>query len=443
MSRLFGTDGVRGIANQELTPELALELGQAAARALTQGQRPRFIVGRDTRVSGEMLECALAAGLTSAGADVVRVGIVPTPGVAYLVRELHADAGAMISASHNPVPDNGIKFFDQAGYKLDDETEDRIEAMMKGGERHRPTGLSVGRIEDASGAWRQYADFLKATAGQAFSGLRVVIDAACGAAWQVAPHVYRELGADVVILNDEPDGASINVKCGSTHPEVVCEAVRQHGAHAGLAYDGDADRLIAADENGNPVNGDRIMAICGLHLLKKGELPHSQIAATVYSNLGLIDAFRQNGGDVVVTQNGDRYVLEALRREGLVLGGEQSGHIIFLGYNTTGDGILSSLQLLKAMVETGRPLSELAAQMREYPQVNRSVRVAHKHALKDSQDVVAAVRAAESRLGNTGRIFVRASGTEPVVRVMAEGPDQTVIEEIVAQVADIVHKELN
>lgn len=443
MGRLFGTDGVRGVANRDLGPELAVALGRAAARVLAGGGRPRVLVGRDTRVSGEMLESALAAGLASAGADVIRAGIVPTPAVAFLVRHMGVDAGAMISASHNPVPDNGIKFFDGSGYKLTDDVEDRIESLLNDPGWAAPVGTAVGRVQDAPEAWRDYAAFLEDTVTKPLAGIRVVVDAACGAAWQVAPEVLRRLGAEAIVLNNAPDGARINVECGSTHPGSMAEVVCEHKAHIGVAYDGDADRLIAADETGRVVDGDHIMAICGLHLLRNGQLPHKRIAATVYSNLGLIDAFRRNGGDVVVTANGDRYVLEAMRAGGLALGGEQSGHVIFLNHNTTGDGVLTSLQLLSVMAQTGRPLSELAAQMQVYPQVNRSVRVSRKNDLERSPSIQEAIAAAAERLGDTGRIFVRASGTEPVVRVMAEGPELKVIEELVGKVVEVVERELN
>lgn len=452
MARLFGTDGVRGIANSDLTAELALDLGRAAAGIFAEGlsdsnsattRKPRFIIGKDTRISGDMLESVLAAGLMSAGVDVIRVGILPTPAVAFLIRHLKADGGAMISASHNPVPDNGIKFFDASGFKLTDAVEDEIQARIEKRDFHVPIGTGVGNSTDFSDAWREYANYLSSIAPTGLEGIKIVVDTAFGASWQVAPEVLAKLGAEVCAINNQADGASINVNCGSTNPQQLRNEILARGASVGVAYDGDADRVIFVDENGDIVNGDQILAICGLDMLKKGTLPGKAVAATVYSNLGLIEAFRRRGGEVVVTPNGDRYVLEAMRQKGLALGGEQSGHIIFLQHNTTGDGVLASLKVLEIMAETGIPLSLLAKQMESYPQVNRGVRVAHKEDLETSQAISQVVKHAEERLGGNGRIFVRASGTEPLVRVMVEAPEADLIETLAQEVCIVIEKELN
>lgn len=444
MGRLFGTDGVRGVANRGLTPELAFRLGRAGAAVIAGGGRPRVLIGRDTRLSGEMLEAALAAGIASVGGDAVRLGIVPTPGVAYLTRALGADAAAMISASHNPVPDNGIKFFAGDGFKLPDEVEEEIERLVEADEDRlpRPIGVEIGRIHEEPGAWRRYADFLRASCEESLAGLRIVVDCGFGAAFRIAPTVLRELGAEVVAINDEPDGARINVGCGSTSPEVLRREVVARRADLGLAHDGDADRVIAVDEEGKLVDGDRLMCICALERLAEGTLPKKAIVATVYSNLGLREAIRAAGGEVLIAPNGDRYVLEAMRRHGVAIGGEQSGHIIFLEKTTTGDGILTALQVLGVLVRSGRRLSELAAQMRAFPQILVNVPVSAKERLAENEAVREAVAAAEEALAGRGRIFVRASGTESLVRVMAEGPDEEELRRIVAAVAAVVEREL-
>lgn len=442
MPRLFGTDGVRGVANADLTPELAFNLGRAAASVLTRDKsHATMLVGRDTRVSGEMLEAALIAGITSAGVHAVRLGVIPTPGVAYLVRKLQADAGVMISASHNPVPDNGIKFFSGDGFKLPDEVEDAIEGLLGNDSLPRPTGVAVGRVFERTDAAELFADYLKTTVDCRLDGLTVVVDCGFGAAYHVAPAVYQSLGAKVVALNAENDGSRINVNCGSTHPEQLREAVVASGAQIGIAHDGDADRIIAVDEQGNLVDGDQIMAVCGLDRLKKGALPERSIAATVYSNLGLIETYRQAGGEVVVTANGDRYVLEAMREKGLVIGGEQSGHIIFLEYNTTGDGVLTALQLMAVMAREKKPLSALTGVMRRFPQVLKNVRVETKEGWDTNSWISQAIQNAEKELGKKGRVFVRPSGTEPLIRVMAEGPDAEQLERLVDGIAKVIKEE--
>lgn len=443
MPRLFGTDGVRGVANKDLTPELAFDLGRAAAAVLTKGKKgTRMVVGRDTRVSGEMLEAALIAGITSAGVSVEKLGVVPTPGVAYLVRKLNADAGVMISASHNPVPDNGIKFFCGDGFKLPDAVEDEIESLLRDSSLPRPVGIEVGRVKDRSEAVEDYARYLEGTIKHRLDGLTVVVDCGFGASYRMAPEVYTALGARVIAMNAEDDGERINVNCGSTHPEKLQQAVLEHKAQIGIAHDGDADRIITVDEKGQIIDGDQIMTVCGLDRLSRKQLPGNAIAATVYSNLGLIEAFRHQGGEVVVTANGDRYVLEAMREKGLVLGGEQSGHIIFLEYNTTGDGILTALQLMEVMVRQNKPLSELAQAMRRFPQVLKNVRVKTKEGWEANKRILQSIQAAEKVLEDRGRIFVRPSGTEPLIRVMAEGPDAAELEQLVDEVAGSIQGEL-
>jgi phosphoglucosamine mutase len=447
MARLFGTDGVRGVANQGLTAELAFGLGQAAGYYFKgnagMNERPKIIIGKDTRASGDMLEAALAAGITSVGVDVVKLGIIPTPGVAFLCRQLGPQAGVMISASHNPVEDNGIKFFDHQGFKLTDEVEDKIEDIY----RHKlkdlelPIGVGVGRITDSYESIHLYEEFLASSIDVDLKGLRVVVDCGFGASYDLAPKVLKRLGAEVIALHAINDGSRINVKCGSTHPGILQKEVAASGAHVGIAHDGDADRVIAVDENGHIVDGDQIITVCGLDLLKRGALRNGKVAVTVYSNLGLVQAFRKHQADVVVTANGDRYVLEALREEQLVLGGEQSGHIIFLEKNTTGDGILTALQLLAVVVQSKKKLSELAAQMERFPQVLENVRVAKKDGWESNLKIKAAVSKAEQALEGEGRVFVRASGTEPLIRVMAEGPDEEQLKQLVGMIAGVIQEE--
>ncbi|HHV61760.1 MAG TPA: phosphoglucosamine mutase [Firmicutes bacterium] len=449
MGRLFGTDGVRDVANAGLSPELAFKLGRAgAALLLRKGfERPRMVLGRDTRISGDMLEAALVAGMTSCGAEVLKVGVIPTPGVAFLTRELKAQAGVVISASHNPVEYNGIKFFSSDGFKLLDEDEELIERLVLDGQSYddipRPTGGQIGTVRTIADAGDLYARYIMRTVEIDLTGYKIVIDCAHGAAYRVAPRVLSELGATVIPINVEPNGVNINVDCGSTHPERAAEAVREHGADVGLAHDGDADRLIAIDENGRVVNGDHIMAICGLERLRNGSLPKRTIVATVYSNLGLVRAFEREGGQVVMARAGDRYVLEEMLRRGVVLGGEQSGHVIFLDYNTTGDGLITALQLLSVMKRTGKRLSELAAVMEIYPQVLVNVRVRNKSGLESNSRIVEAIRAAEERLSREGRIFVRCSGTEPLVRILGEGPEASIVESVVNDVARVIEEELS
>lgn len=436
MARLFGTDGVRGVANRELTPELALSLGQALGRRLHAGEtRPTCVLGRDSRLSGDLLEAALSAGLLSAGVDVVSVGIVPTPAVSYLTRAFGASAGAVISASHNPVADNGVKFFGSTGEKLADEEEEAVEALLDQ-PFERPVGTAVGRRRDRSDeAKASYVRYLRGFARGRLSGT-VVVDAAFGAAATVAKEVWADLADEVVVINGSPDGVRINVDCGSTHPKTLAGAVAAVGARLGVAFDGDADRVIAVDETGAVVDGDRLLFLFARHLKAKGRLVPPKVAVTVLSNMGLVEALAAIGVDVVATKVGDRYVLEAMRREGLVLGGEKSGHIVIGGAAATGDGLLASLLLHEVLVESGQPLSALAHPVREYPQRTADVPVADKAAFLARPEVAAAVRRAEAELDGRGRVVVRPSGTEPLVRFMVEARDEElcrrVLESLVA-----------
>lgn len=449
MGKYFGTDGVRGVANTELTPELAYKLGRCGGYIVTRdskNERPKVVVGRDTRISGPMLERAIIAGLQSIGAEVVRLGVISTPGVAYLTRALEADAGIMISASHNPVQDNGIKFFGGDGFKLLDEMEAEIEALLDAekDELPRPIGGDIGTVLNYKEGAQKYLQYLKGTVQNRFDNLKIVVDCANGAASALAAQLFADMEADVITLACNPDGLNINDKCGSTHPEALQQAVVEHSAVLGLAFDGDADRLIAVDERGELVDGDFIMAICGVAWKRRGKLKNDTVVSTVMSNIGFYKALEAAGIETRQTAVGDRYVMEEMLKGGFNLGGEQSGHIIFLDYNTTGDGLLTALQLLDVVAEAnGKPLSELAAEtMTQYPQILVNVRVADKTKLTGNIAVKSAVEEVEEKLGSNGRVLVRPSGTEPIVRVMAEGPDKAELEEYVEQIADVVKKEL-
>ncbi|HEU4361311.1 MAG TPA: phosphoglucosamine mutase [Mycobacterium sp.] len=439
MGRLFGTDGVRGIANRELTAELALALAGAAARRLASGTDRRVaVVGRDPRASGEMLEAAVIAGLTSQGVDALRAGVLPTPAVAYLTGAYEADFGVMISASHNPMPDNGIKFFGPGGHKLDDATEDEIEDLVAEGPGLRPVGAELGRVVDAKDAFDCYLRHL-GTAGTArLDALTVVVDCAHGAASVAAPRAYRAAGAKVVAINADPDGLNINDGCGSTHLDPLRAAVLDHGADLGLAHDGDADRCLAVDAAGNMVDGDAIMVVLALAMREAGELVGDTLVATVMSNLGLHLAMRAVGISVRTTDVGDRYVLEQLRVGGYTLGGEQSGHIVLPGLASTGDGIVTGLRLMSRMAQTGRSLADLASAMRTLPQVLINVEVADKTAAVGRLAVRTAVQRAEDELGDAGRILLRPSGTEQLVRVMVEAADEATARAIAVSVAETV-----
>lgn len=440
---MFGTDGVRGVANRDLTPLLAFKLGRAGAHLLARGGAGDYIViGRDTRASGDMLEAALVAGICSAGVNVLKAGVMPTPAVAYLARELGAAAGVVISASHNPVEDNGIKFFGPDGYKLLDEKEAEIEALVIDdcAGVPSPTGGGVGRAQKAKKAADLYARFALSTVNTGLQGLKVVVDCANGAAYQLAPRILRELGAEVYPIFDRPDGVNINSRCGSTHPQALMKAVTEYGADAGLAFDGDADRVLAVDARGQLVDGDQIMVICARHLKSKGLLANNKVVVTVMSNLGLHLAMRESGIEVAQTKVGDRYVLEEMLRNGARFGGEQSGHIIFLDHSTTGDGIVTALQLLSVMVESGRSLAELASQMERFPQLLENVPVQDKKKVMESEYLAQAVAAEEARLGGSGRILVRPSGTEPLVRVMVEGRELPLLQDIAKKLANLILK---
>lgn len=448
MRKLFGTDGIRGVANREpMTPETMVKVGRAAAHLLKgSAARSAIVIGKDTRLTGYMLETALTAGITSMGVDVLLVGPLPTPGIAFITRSLRADAGVVISASHNPYEDNGVKFFSGDGLKLPDALEQKIEELIFSGEvdgiRAAPREIGKAfRINDAVG---RYIEFAKNTLpkGMTLKGMRVVVDCANGAAYKVSPTVLKELNADVVALNVQPDGMNINKGCGSLHPEALRRAVVKHKAHAGFAHDGDADRVLFVDERGELVDGDHILALCALDLKREGRLTQDTVVATVMSNLGLEGAMQEAGIKVVRTPVGDRYVLEEMMAKGYALGGEQSGHIIFLEHNTTGDGIVTALQVLATMRRQGKRLSELSACMTTYPQVLINVQVRRRSDMEGLPRVQEAIRAAEARLGKTGRVLVRLSGTEPVARVMLEGQDQRTIERLAQEIALVIEKEL-
>lgn len=443
MGRLFGTDGIRGLANRDVTPELAMALAEAGARILGahEGERGTAVVGRDPRASGEFLSAAMAAGLAAAGVDVWDVGVVPTPAVAYLTASSGADFGVMLSASHNAMPDNGIKFFARGGRKLPDEVEDRIEAAMAA-PVPGPVGDGVGRIRGGGDALGSYVDHVVAAVPHRLDGLRVVVDAANGAASLASPAVLRALGAEVHELHASPDGYNINRDCGSTHPQDLAREVVRLGADAGIAHDGDADRCLAVDAAGTLVDGDQIMAILALAMKEAGVLAGDTVVATVMSNLGFKLAMAEHGVQVLQTGVGDRYVLEAMQAGGYNLGGEQSGHILLLDDATTGDGVLTAAHLLSRMAATGRPLAELAAVMNRLPQVLVNVPDVDKTALADAQAVSAAVAAAESQLGETGRVLLRPSGTEPLIRVMVEAASHSQAEQIARGLADTVAAEL-
>ena len=443
MGRLFGTDGVRGRANADLTPELALTVARAAAGVLADRDgtdRPVAVVGRDPRASGEMLEGAVVAGLTSAGAEVLRAGVVPTPALAHLTASTGADLGVMISASHNPMPDNGIKLFSRGGHKLPDAAEAAIERIVTTGadDGHRPTGAQIGRVRDLPDAEAQDVEHLLSTLERPLSGLTVVVDGAHGAAAHAAPEVYRRAGATVHAIGCEPDGWNINDGIGSTHLGPLIAAVREHGADLGLAHDGDADRCLAVTAAGEVVDGDAILAVCALALHERGALKGDTVVATVMSNLGFHHTMRDAGIAVQTTAVGDRYVLEALRARGLSLGGEQSGHLVFLDHATTGDGLLTGLSLMSRMSGAGASLAELAAVVQRLPQVLVNVPVTDRLAVAESDEVAGAVNAVEEELGETGRVLLRPSGTEQLVRVMVEAPTQEQADEVAQRLAEVV-----
>jgi phosphoglucosamine mutase len=420
VTSLFGTDGVRGVANRDLTPEVAFALGRAAVSVLGGGGRPRLVVGRDTRASGELLEAALSAGVCSAGGDVLRAGVVPTPAVAFLTVHFGVTAGVVISASHNPPEYNGIKFFSGEGRKLPDDTELQIERLVRDDDGPRPEGQAIGRIADSADASERYLQYLMEAVDGSLGGMRVVVDCANGAAYRLAPELLRRLGAEVFAVHDQPDGTNINVHCGATHPEVITEAVRRFGAEAGVAHDGDADRAILSDDDGNVIDGDQILATAARAYKEEGRLVDDTVVSTVMANLGFRKAMEAAGIKVVETRVGDRYVLEEMLQRGAVLGGEQSGHIIFGDAATTGDGLLTAAWFLALARRRGATVAELAASTPRYPQVLENVPVADPEFLDGAARVWEAVRDAEEALGERGRVLVRPSGTEPLIRVMVE-----------------------
>ena len=450
MGRLFGTDGVRGVANSELTPELAFNLGKAGAAVLSQGnKRPVIVIGKDTRLSGDMLENALAAGILAVGGNVIKVGVIPTPAVAYLTRYYRADAGIVISASHNPFEYNGIKFFNGQGYKLDDSIEEKIEdIIMRGIDANaHVTGDQIGRcLEAEESAIELYCNSLLETIDISLEGMKIVLDCANGAAFEIAPKVYRKLGADVTVIGDEPNGININEAIGSTHPEKLQREVINCQADLGLAYDGDADRLIVVDEKGNVIDGDRTICICAKMLKDTGELGVNKVTTTVMSNLGFHKYVKEViGADVEVTGVGDRYVLESMLKTGSVIGGEQSGHIIFKNYTTTGDGTLSSLQFVKALVASGKKASELSEEIELFPQVlvNARVHNDNKKIFMNDEEVKQKIADVEAKIGEDGRVLIRPSGTEPLVRVMIEGKDTEVINELAEDLAALISRKFH
>lgn len=447
MGRLFGTDGVRGVANSELTPELAFRLGKAGASVLRkENKRPIFVIGKDTRVSGDMLENALTAGILAVGGNVIKAGVVPTPAVAYLVKHYNADAGIVISASHNPFEYNGIKFFNGEGFKLDDALEEQIEDIIIRDidPNDHMTGEALGRcLEAEDDAVQLYCDFLLSTMDIRLDGMKVVLDCANGASYQTAPKVYRALGAEVVTIGDEPNGININDNIGSTHPEKLQQKVVEEKADIGLAYDGDADRLIVVDEKGMVIDGDKTICICAKMLKDAGELAENKVTATVMSNIGFHKYIKEVvGAEVEVTGVGDRYVLESMRQTGCVIGGEQSGHIIFLNHTTTGDGTLSSLQFLKAVKASGRKPSELSAEIEIFPQVLENAKITNenKKVYMHDPEVKEMITSIEKEMEGSGRVLIRPSGTEPLVRVMIEGTDIERIHQLAVELADLISK---
>ncbi|ABR50374.1 phosphoglucosamine mutase [Alkaliphilus metalliredigens QYMF] len=447
MGKLFGTDGIRGIANEELTPELAYQLGRVGAYVLIKGAKDaKVVIGRDTRISGDLLTSAITSGFLSMGVDVIDLGVIPTPAVAYLTRELQGNCGIVISASHNPAEYNGIKFFNHQGYKLPDEIEEQIETYILNNEEieNRVTGAAVGKRIELKEATRLYMDYLKTTIECRFEGLKIAMDLGNGAVYEAAPQLLKELGAEVIIVNDQPDGMNINEGCGSTHPEVVQRLVKENKADVGLSFDGDADRLIAVDNTGAIVDGDSMMAICGTNLNEKHILNKNTIVATVMSNIGLDLAMKEQGCQVVKTKVGDRYVLEEMIKEGYTLGGEQSGHIIFLKYNTTGDGLLTALQLIATVKESGKTLSELSGMMTSYPQVlvNAKVKNENKLAYMEDEVIMGEIKMIEEKMNGVGRVLIRPSGTEPLVRVMLEGQEQAELEVLAHGLAQLIESKL-
>ncbi|WP_445490856.1 phosphoglucosamine mutase [Niallia sp. 03133] len=445
MGKYFGTDGVRGIANSELTPEIAFKLGRCGGFVLTKDKdRPKVLIGRDTRISGHMLEGALVAGLLSIGAEVMRLGVISTPGVSYLTKVLGAQAGVMISASHNPVADNGIKFFGPDGFKLSDEQELEIEALIdeENDSLPRPVGADLGHVDDYFEGGQKYLQFLKQTVDEDFTDIHIALDCANGATSSLAMHLFADLDADISTMGASPNGLNINDGVGSTHPEALAAYVKEKAADVGLAFDGDGDRLIAIDEKGETVDGDQIMYICAKYMKESSRLKQNTVVSTVMSNLGFYKALEAHQIASIPTAVGDRYVVEEMRKNGYNLGGEQSGHIIFLDYNTTGDGLLTGLQLVNIMKATKKPLSELAGEMKKFPQKLVNIKVTDKHHVTDNEKVKEVITKVEQEMNGNGRILVRPSGTEPLVRIMAEAPTKDLCDAYVNVIGEVVQKEM-
>lgn len=446
MKKLFGTDGIRGIANKEpITAETVFHIGRTGAYLFKDEANPRILIGKDTRISGDMLEAALIAGICSTGVDVLRVGIVPTPVVAYLTRVYHANCGIVISASHNPFDHNGIKYIRGDGFKFSDSEEEEIERIYfkNHSSDEWPTKKNIGRVKELAGAIERYIDYIKNTLPPKFTLKRykIVLDCANGASFMIAPRVFAELGAEMITINDKPNGTNINFNCGSVYPASLREEVLRQKANLGFSYDGDADRVIAVDEKGNIVDGDQIMAICALNLIKKTQLPNKTVVTTLMSNISFDKAIEKAGGKVIRTNIGDRYVLEMMKKVKTVLGGEQSGHIIFSRYSTTGDGLLTSLQLMKVLLEEEKPLSNLASVMEKYPQIILNYEVKDKERFFKNVCIKKFIKEIENELDGKGRIFVRASGTEPLIRILLEGEDKNKLEKISQDLREVIEKE--
>ncbi|TDQ40700.1 phosphoglucosamine mutase [Aureibacillus halotolerans] len=445
MGKYFGTDGVRGVANSELTPELAFKIGRCGGYVLTRNnEKPKVLIGRDTRISGHMLEGALVAGLLSIGAEVMRIGVISTPGVAYLTKAMGAQAGVMISASHNPVEDNGIKFFGPDGFKLLDAQEAEIESLIDAAddELPRPVGADLGQVTDYFEGTQKYLQYLKHTVDEDFDGLHIALDCAHGATSSLASHLFADLEADITSIGTSPNGLNINAGVGSTHPETLAAVVKEKGADVGFSFDGDGDRLIAIDENGRVIDGDYILYVCAKFMREENRLKNNTVVSTIMSNIGYYKALDEIGIRSAKTAVGDRYVMEEMRKGNFNLGGEQSGHIIFLDYNTTGDGLLSALQLANIMKVTGKPLSELVAGMEKFPQHLVNVRVIDKNSMNTNTRILETIEQVQSEMGENGRILVRPSGTEPLVRVMAEAPTEDECRIYVQRVVDVIEEEL-
>lgn len=446
MSRLFGTDGVRGEANLELTPELAYRMGRAATLYFgeddEEAEAPVILIGRDTRISGPMFEAALVAGICSAGGHAVVAGVIPTPAIAYLTKKHGAKAGIVISASHNPFHDNGIKFFGGNGYKLPDAVEDELENIVRTIEQedqmYRASGSQMGTVTYRHDLVKEYIEFVVSTSSERFDGMRIVLDCANGAAFESMPAILKRLGADVTVLNDKPNGVNINDNCGSTHLKLLQKAVVEQGADFGIAHDGDADRCLCVDEKGNVIDGDHMLVMCAKEMIANGTLKDNTVVTTVMANIGFHKAIKELSGRAEITKVGDRYVLENMLANGYNLGGEQSGHIIFSDFSTTGDGPVTALQTLCAIKRSGKKPSELNELMTSYPQLLVNVVVKSKEGWEENANIAAAIKAGEEELGADGRILVRPSGTEPLIRVMAEGPDQAQLEVICQKIADVV-----